>query len=306
MGTTILGSPTPALRSHRWERWWVAARPRTLTMAIAPVLAGGSLAWSQGAAPDWLAFALTLLCAVLIQVGTNFLNDVADHEKGNDGADRVGPLRITAAGWATPGEVKCAACVAFGAALALGLGLVWIGGPAILALGLVSIGAGWAYSGGPRPVSYRATGEAFVLTFFGLVAVAGSHYLQAGAWSATALAAGAAIGAMAAAALLLNNYRDLGPDAAAGRRTLAAVLGAGRSRLLYAALMLLPFALPAWLALRDPPARYAWLAWLAAPLAINAIAGMRARSGVALNAVLGRTAVAQFAFAALLSIGLLL
>ena len=266
MGTTILGSPTPALRSRRWERWWVAARPRTLTMAIAPVLAGGSLAWSQGAAPDWLAFALTLLCAVLIQVGTNFLNDVADHEQGNDGADRVGPLRITAAGWATPGEVKCAACVAFGAALALGLGLVWIGGPAILVLGLVSIGAGWAYSGGPRPVSYRATGEAFVLTFFGLVAVAGSHYLQAGAWSATALAAGA----------------------------------------LYAALMLLPFALPAWLALRDPPARYAWLAWLAAPLAVNAIAGMRARSGVALNAVLGRTAVAQFAFAALLSIGLLL
>lgn len=306
MGTTLLDSPTPALRSRRWERWWVASRPRTLTMAVAPVLAGSSLAWSQGAAPDWLAFALTLLCAVLIQVGTNFLNDVADHERGNDGVDRVGPLRITAAGWATPAEVKRAAWVAFGTAFALGLVLVWIGGLAILALGLVSIAAGWAYSGGPRPVSYCAAGEAFVLTFFGLVAVAGSHYLQAGAWSSTAVATGAALGAMAAAVLLLNNYRDLGPDAAAGRRTLAAVLGAGRARLLYAALMLLPFALPAWLALRDPAAPYAWLAWVAAPLAVNAIAGMRARTGAALNAVLGQTAIAQFAFAALLSIGLLL
>ena len=306
MGTSIVGSRTPALDSHRWERWWVASRPRTLTMAVAPVLAGASLAWSHGATPDLPVFALTLACAVLIQVGTNFLNDVADHEKGNDGADRVGPLRITAAGWATPAEVKRAAWLAFGVALALGLVLVWSGGVAILALGLVSIAAGWAYSGGPRPVSYRATGEAFVLTFFGLVAVTGSHYLQAGHWSPVAVATGAALGAMAAAVLLLNNYRDLAPDAAAGRRTLAAALGAARARLVYAALMLLPFGLPAWLALRDPPVPYAWLAWLAAPLAVNAIAEMRVRTGAALNGVLGQTAIAQFAFAVLLSVGLLL
>jgi 1,4-dihydroxy-2-naphthoate octaprenyltransferase len=274
-------------------------------MAVAPVLAGSSLAWSQGAPANWLVFALTLLCAVLIQVGTNLLNDVADHEKGNDGADRVGPLRITAAGWATPAEVRRAAWLAFGTALALGLVLAWRGGLAILALGLVSIAAGWAYSGGRRPVSYRASGEAFVLAFFGLVAVTGSHYLQAGYWSTVAVVAGAALGAMAAAVLLLNNYRDLGPDAAAGRRTLAAVLGPVRSRRLYAALMLLPFALPAWLAFRDPSVPYVWLAWLAAPLAVNAIAGMRARSGAGLNAVLGQTAVTQFAFALLLSVGLL-
>lgn len=305
MGTSILDTPSLALRARRWERWWVASRPRTLTMAVAPVLLGSCLAWSQDAAPNWLAFALTLLCAVLIQVGTNLLNDVSDHEKGNDGADRVGPLRITAAGWATPAEVKRAAWLTFGAALALGLVLVWIGGLAILALGLVSIAAGWAYSGGPRPVSYCAAGEAFVLTFFGLVAVAGSHYLQAGHWSPLAIAGGAALGAMAAAVLLLNNYRDLATDAAAGRRTLAAVLGPARARALYAALMLLPFALPAWLALRDPAAPYAWLAWLTAPLAVNAIAGMRTRTGAALNTVLGQTAVTQFAFALLLSAGLL-
>jgi 1,4-dihydroxy-2-naphthoate octaprenyltransferase len=305
MGTSLSRS-TSALNEHRWERWWVASRPRTLTMALAPVLAGSSLAWSGGAAPNWPVFALTLLCAVLIQVGTNLLNDVADHEKGNDGADRVGPLRITAAGWATPAEVRRAAWLAFGTALALGLVLVWRGGPAILALGLVSIAAGWAYSGGRRPISYRASGEVFVLAFFGLVAVTGSHYLQAGHWSPVAVVAGAALGAMAAAVLLLNNYRDLGPDRAAGRRTLAAVLGPHRSRALYAALMLLPFALPAWLALRDPTTTpYAWLAWLAAPLAVNAIAGMRARTGRALNAVLGQTAITQFAFALLLSVGLL-
>lgn len=275
-------------------------------MAIAPVVAGACLAWSDGAPVRVTVFVLTLACAVLIQAATNLLNDVADHEKGNDGATRVGPLRITSAGWATPREVRHAAKVAFGIALVLGLALVWSGGFAILALGLFSIAAGWAYSGGPRPVSYRATGELFVLTFFGLVAVSGTYYLQAHAWSLASLGVGTALGAIAAAVLLLNNYRDLEADTAAERRTLVAVLGRRRARWLYATLMLAPLAIAPVLTFGTPPRAGAWLAWLSAPLLFRAVVAMRRFEGPALNPVLGQTAVAQLVFGVLLSIGLLL
>ena len=275
-------------------------------MAITPVVVGASLAWAEGAAANWPVFVLTLACAVLIQVGTNLLNDVSDFEKGNDRADRVGPLRVTAAGWATPREVRRAAGIVFGLAMAIGLVLVGLGGLVILGLGLFSIVAGWAYSGGSRPVSHGPFGELFVLLFFGLVAVGGSHYLQSGQWSPVIVPAGLAIGSMAAAVLLLNNYRDLAADTAAGRRTLAAVIGPARSWALYAVLMLLPLALPTWLALRNPPHPAAWLAWVCAPLLISLVWRMGRASGAALNPVLGQTALAQAAFGLLLAAGMLL
>ncbi len=148
-------------------------------MAVTPVAVGSALAWSEGARPDWPVFVLTLACAMLIQVATNLLNDVSDYERGNDRADRVGPLRITAAGLATPAEVRRAATIAFAVALVIGLYLVWAGGAVILALGVFSIAAGWAYSGGTQPISHGPLGELWVLLFFGVVAVCGSHYLQA-------------------------------------------------------------------------------------------------------------------------------
>ncbi len=275
-------------------------------MAITPVVVGASLAWSEGAEPRWAVLLLTLACAVLIQVATNLLNDVSDFERGNDRPDRVGPLRVTAAGWAAPAEVRRAAWTALGAAALLGAALVWIGGWVILAIGLFSLAAAWAYSGGRRPVSYRASGELFVLVFFGVVAVTGTHYLQADAWSAVALPAGLAVGAMAAAVLLLNNYRDIAGDVAVGRRTLAATLGRARARLAFALLMLLPFGLPAWLALGEPAGTGAWLAFLALPLALAVARDMRRLAGPALNPVLARTALTQLAFGLLLSTGLLL
>ena len=304
--------PTPALSAREasappgWRRWWVGARPRTLTMAVTPVIVGASLAWAEGAAPRWTVLLLTLACAALIQVATNLLNDVSDFERGNDQPDRVGPLRVTAAGWATPAEVRRAAWTALGVAALLGLVLVAIGGWVILAIGLFSIAAAWAYSGGKRPVSYRASGELFVLVFFGLVAVTGTHFLQAGHWSATALPAGFAVGAMASAVLLLNNYRDIAGDVAVGRRTLAAALGRARAQLAFALLMLPPFLLPAWLALREPGEPGAWLAFLALPLALVVVRDMRKLEGSELNPVLARTAFTQFAFGALLSAGALL
>jgi 1,4-dihydroxy-2-naphthoate octaprenyltransferase len=288
------------------NRWWLGARPRTLTMAIAPVLAGAALAWSHGFEPRAWVFVLTLACAVLIQAGTNLLNDVADFERGADGADRVGPLRITAAGLASPAEVKRAARGALAAAFVLGGVLAWIGGPAIIAIGLLSILCAWAYSGGARPISYGWLGELFVLAFFGIVAVTGTYHLQAGEWSTDALLAGIAIGAMAAAVLLLNNYRDLEADARAGRRTLAALLGRSRAQALYALLLLAPLALPLWFSLREPPRHGPWLVWLVVPLLASLVVRMRRSSGPALNPVLGQTAIAQLAYATLLSFGVLL
>ena len=275
-------------------------------MAVTPVVVGASLAWAEGAAANWPVFALTLACAVLIQVGTNLLNDVTDYEKGNDRADRLGPLRITAAGWATPGEVRRAASIVFGLAMVIGLVLVWLGGAVILGLGVFSIVAGWSYSGGSRPVSHGQYGELFVLLFFGLVAVGGSHYLQAGQWSPLIVPTGLAIGSMASAVLLLNNYRDLAADTAAGRRTLAAVIGPAQSRGLYAVLMLMPLALPTWLALRNPSHPAALLAWLSAPLLLSLVWRMGRASGAALNPVLGQTALSQAAFGSLLAAGMLL
>ena len=286
-----------------WRLWATAARPRTLPLAATPVLAGSALAWAEGAAPAWGPLLATFGAALLIQIGTNLHNDAADFEGGNDGTDRLGPLRVTAAGWATPGQVRGAAYGAFAAALLLGVYLVIHGGWPILAVGCASLLAGAAYSGGPRPISHTPFGEVFVWVFFGLVAVAGSYWLQAGELSAAALIAGGALGFPAAAVLLVNNLRDVAADSAVGRRTLAAVLGDAGARRLHAVLMFLPFALLPWLAAGQGGA---WLALLALPAAGAVVLRMRAARGAALNRVLADTARAQFVFGLLLAVGCLL
>ncbi len=294
--------PEPIIVAPRgWRLWWQAARPRTLTIAATPVIAGTALAWSQGAHPAWLAALAALFAALLIQAGTNLHNDAADYERGNDTAARIGPPRVTAAGWATPRAVKRAAFLAFAGAFASGTYLVAVGGWPILAIGLASLAAAWAYSGGPRPISYTPLGELFVLVFFGIFAVAGSHYLQSGHLSATALLAGLAIGAPAAAVLLVNNYRDLDGDKAAGRRTLAAVLGRAGAQRLYGFLMLLPFVLTPVIAIARPGAL---LAFVALPGAWGLLRRMPAASDAAsLNRLLAGTAQGQVIFGILFALG---
>ena len=288
-----------------WRIWWTAARPRTLTIAATPVLLGSAVAWAEGAPHGWAAAAGALCCALLIQAGTNLHNDAADYERGNDTAARVGPLRVTAAGWARPGEVRRAALVAFALAFALGIYLVGVGGWPILAVGLAALAAGWAYSGGPRPISHTPFGEVCVLTFFGVVAVVGSYWLQAGRLALPALLGGAAVGSIAAAVLMLNNYRDVKGDIKAGRRTLAAVLGPAGARRAYAVFMLAPFAVPTWFALAGRPA--ALLALAALPLCHSLVRRVgRGEPGPALNHLLAGTARAEFVFGALLAIGILI
>ncbi len=284
-----------------WRLWWLAARPRTLTIAATPVIAGTALAWAEGAPHLWLAGLVAMLSALLIQAGTNLHNDAADYERGNDTGERIGPPRVTAAGWAKPGAVKRAALLAFAAAFAGGIYLVAVGGWPILAIGLASLAAGWAYSGGPRPISYTPFGEAFVLAFFGVFAVAGSHYLQSGVLSTTALSAGLAVGGPAAAVLLINNYRDLAGDVAVGRRTLAALLGRAGSQRAYRALMLLPLALAPLIAWHHPGAL---LALATLPRALALVRSLPAAGDAAgLNATLAGSARLQFAFGLLLAVG---
>lgn len=297
--------PLPA-----WRVWALAIRPRTLSLAVTPVLLGTALAWADGRgsagwALDGWAFAAALACALLIQIATNLHNDAADFERGTDVEGRIGPLRVAAAGWVSAALLKRAAIGCLLAALGLGVFLVERGGWPILVAGLASLLAAWAYSGGPRPISHSAWGEVFVLLFFGLVAVAGSHWLQGGRTAPAAWLAGAVVGLPAAAVLLVNNYRDLEGDCRAGRCTLVARLGRDRSRRVYALLMLLPGLGVVALALGGYPG--AWLGLLAAPVSLRLVRSLGAQApGAWLNRHLASTAKACSLLGLLLALGLLL
>jgi 1,4-dihydroxy-2-naphthoate octaprenyltransferase len=288
-----------------WRIGVAAIRPRTLSLAVTPVVLGSAIAWADGHPVRLGAFLAALICALLIQIGTNLHNDVSDFQRGNDGASRVGPLRVTAAGWVQPATMVRASIACFVLALLLGVYLVDVGGWPILLAGLASLAAGYGYSGGPRPISHSAWGELFVLVFFGLVAVAGSHWLQAGVPSIDALIGGAALGLPAAGVLLVNNYRDLEDDLASGRRTLVARLGRVRSRTVYGALMLLPYVALAALVARGRPG--ALLALLVMPWLVVLTARLGAQPpGPWLNGQLGATAKASAMLGLLLAAGVLL
>ena len=290
---------------HLGRVCWTAIRPRTLSIAVTPVLLGTALAWTEGSARHWLTLAVTLACALLIQIGTNLHNDVIDFERGTDRPDRVGPLRVTAAGWASTSTMHRATVGCYGLAVLLGLYLVTQGGWPILLAGITSLLAGWAYSGGSRPVSHTALGELVVLIFFGLVAVAGSHWLQSGTLSLDAWLSGAVVGLPPAAVLLVNNYRDLDADVRSGRRTLAACLGRTRSRSAYKIMMLLPFGLLLLLAWRDHPG--ALLACLVWPYSVHLTRLLHPDAGGnELNTLLAATAKTGLLLGLLLSSGFFL
>ncbi len=299
-------APLPEAPS-RLSRWIAAARPKTLPLTVTPVIAGVALAFAETGQLAGVTALITLIAAMAIQIGTNLHNDAADFERGADTAERIGPPRATAQGWFTARQVRAAAHLMFGLAFLLGLFLLLRGGWPILLLGLASIAAGYAYTSGPRPIAYSPFGELFVLLFFGLGAVGGSYYLQTLAFAWPPLLAGLALGLPAAAVLLINNYRDLETDRAAGRRTLCHYLGRPRARVLYLLMLLVPVAILASAGL--PGATWPLIAAL--PLA--ALLGLRlfraasgALEGESLNVQLAHTALYQAAVAGLLVLGLFL
>lgn len=287
---------------NRILKWFFAVRPKTLGIALAPVLAGSVLAWHETAHGSWPTFFITLFAALMIQVGTNLYNDAVDFERGTDTPERLGPKRATAAGWFSSGQVKRAAFISFSLAFLSGIPLVWIGGWAIVIIGLVSLVAGYGYTGGPKPIAYSATGEIFVFIFFGLIAVMGSYYLQAGTLSFNALFVSIAVGFMAAAVMLVNNYRDLDTDILANKLTLAYYLGRKNSRRLYTILILGPFVLPLLL---DEAGAGGWLVLSALPFGLLLMRRfIKGPPGPEFNRILAHTAQLQLIFTVLLSIGL--
>jgi 1,4-dihydroxy-2-naphthoate octaprenyltransferase len=242
-----------------------------------------------------------MVVAVALQVGTNYANDYSDGIRGTDEA-RVGPVRLVASGLKPPARVKRAALLAFGAAGAAGLALAAAAGWWLLAVGAACFAAGWLYTGGPRPYGYFGLGEAFVFVFFGLVATAGTAYVQLGRLTALAVAAAVPVGLLAVALLVVNNLRDIPTDALAGKRTLAVRVGAPATRLLYVACLLVPYGFAAGLAVGRP---WSPLALLALPLAIGPARRVLGRAaGRDLVPVIGATGRTQLAFGCLLAVGL--
>ncbi len=286
--------------------WLLAARPKTLTASLGPVIVGSGLASAFSPTPVDLRLAvLALASATCIQVATNLVNDAADFEKGADRAGRLGPTRVTQSGLLHGRHVMLAAAGFFLAALLLGVPLVFAGGVPIVAIGLLSIAAGYAYTAGPLPLAYVGLGELFVILFFGFAAVKGMAYVLAGQslspWSELA---SLQVGLQAATLLAVNNCRDLVGDRQAGKLTLAARWGVGFARAEIAVLAALPFPLGlVWLAAGRTWA--AWLPWLTLPLAVRLVAGVRREvPSRRFNAFLAQSALLQLAFSILLALGL--
>jgi 1,4-dihydroxy-2-naphthoate octaprenyltransferase len=293
-----------AVRPGSLRAWLTAARPRTLLVAISPVIVGGALAFERTGAVAAGPAALVLGCALLVQIITNLQNDVGYTARGGErSGNRTGLPRATANGWLSVRSVRLAIVALSAIAIGLAMGLMAVRGWPVLAIGTASLVAALAYMAGPRPIAYTPLGELTVFIFFGLVAVTGTDWVLTGrVGNATSLAS-IAIGCLAAAALAVNNHRDADHDRSVGRRTFVAIAGARASLRLYTTLLLLPFALLPVIAFT---ARDGWLAlpMLLLPTTIrlqSAFAGCP--PGLAFNGVLFRTFELELSFAALLAVG---
>jgi len=283
-------------------QWIAGARPRTLPAALAPVLVGtGVAAALDGFAPG--AALLALVVALALQVAVNYANDYSDGRRGTD-TDRVGPMRLVGSGAATPRQVLVAALLAFAVAGVAGLLLAALSSWWLVAVGAVCMAAAWTYTGGPLPYGYRALGEVFVFVFFGPVAVVGTTYVQTGTLPGLAFVAAVPVGLLIVAILVVNNLRDIEGDAVAGKRTLAVLVGDHRTRLLFAGLFVVAFAVVAAVAVARPWAASALLATpLAVPPARTVLSGGR---GPALVGALQGTGLLTLATGVLLAAGLAL
>lgn len=285
--------------------WWLAARPRTLTAAVAPVVVGTALA-IRDQRFEALPAAAAALGALAIQVGANFANDVSDFRRGADVA-RIGPVRVTQAGMLTPREVEAGMWAAFALASLAGLYLWAVAGWEVIAIGLGSIAAAIAYTGGPWPYGYRALGEICTFAFFGVVAVGGTYFVQAERWTWEVLAASLPVGCTVTAILVVNNVRDIDTDRAAGKRTLAVLLGRERARLFFVAVLAAAYvsSLALWV-VGDFPV-WVLLTLCSVPLATApAAAVLRRIDGPPLNVALAAVARLHLVFAVLLAVGITL
>jgi 1,4-dihydroxy-2-naphthoate polyprenyltransferase len=292
--------PPPTLKT-----WLMAVRPKTLTAGAVPVLTATALAYRDGVGRLLPALA-ALLGAVLIQIGTNFINDYYDFKKGADTEERLGPKRVTQSGLIAPGAVLAGGLTCFALATLVGIYLVAVGGWPIVAIGVTSLICGYAYTGGPYPLGYHGLGDLFVLIFFGIVAVTGTYYVQAGFVAPAAWWVSVPVGAIGTCLIVVNNQRDESTDVKAGKRTVVVRFGKGFGRAEYVLLLVASFATPFVLFAKGYASAWVFLPLLSLPLVVPPLKLMLKAEGAALNPALGGTAKLQMVFGLLFALGLFL
>ncbi len=302
--TGVTNDPTPASEVlpvsevSQVRAWLMAIRLPTLVAAFAPVAVGTAVVHWEGGVDWWPALA-ALMGALWIQVGTNLVNDVFDHEKGADASDRLGPVRVVQSGLISGRSIKRAAVFCFGMALLTGAYLVYVAGWPILVVGLVSILCGYLYTGGPFPLAYNGLGDLFVFVFFGVVAVCGTVYVQLGAVTSLAWWAAVPVGTAAVAILVVNNLRDEPTDRRVGKRTLVVLFGRGFGLAQYAVMVLGTFVVPVMLVAQGKMTYYGLLPLAVLPRGALLVTHVFRRTGAELNPVLKHTAYWMWMVAAL-------
>ena len=293
-------------RVSRTQAWMMAARPKTLPAALAPVIVGVALAYRDGAFSALPALAAAV-GALLIQIGVNLANDYFDYVKGVDAADRAGPMRVTQSGLIPPGQVKHGMVLTFALATLVGVYLVAVGGWFILAVGAASIVSAVAYTGGPWPLGSHGLGDLFVFIFFGLAAVIGTYYVQALRLTSLVVVAAIPMGTLATAILAVNNLRDIDTDRRAGKRTMAVIMGPRATRREYGLLLAISYATPLLLWLAGAASPWVLMPWLSLPLTVHLGRMMFGGvSGPALNKALAESARLELVYGVLFAIGLIL
>lgn len=285
-----------------WKIWTLAARPKTLPAAGAPVLLGTALAYWDGEMV-LVAALVSLLCALLLQIGSNLANDVFDFQRGADAGDRQGPVRVTQNGLLSPGQVKAGMWVVFAAAGLCGVYLSWVSSWYLILIGALAILAALGYSGGPLPFGYVGLGDVFVLVFFGLVAVGGTYYVQAKSLSLGVAAMSLAMGALVTNILVVNNLRDIPQDKEAGKRTLAVVLGPTATRVQYLVNLGMAYGVPVWLVVWGKLPEGAVLVLLSLLYAGKLVGQIYRWEGKALNQSLTGTGRLALLYALLFALG---
>ena len=287
---------------------WIASRPKTLIVSIAPVLLGLALSLNKEVFSSTLVALLTLFASIFIQLGTNYINDLYDYLSGADDENRLGPIRVVQAGLLSQNQIKKAALFSFGVALVIGIYLVFIGGIPILLIGSFALISGYCYTGGPYPLGYNGLGDIFVFIFYGLIAVPGTYYLQSGILDIDSIIVGSSIGFIAVAILCVNNIRDINTDRKVGKKTLAVRFGSTFVKILYDKMIIFPYLCVLLLLTRHHFYLNLdlCLVFLSIPMAVKLIIDIHTKNGSDLNLVLYRTSNFMRLFFVLLLIGIYL
>jgi 1,4-dihydroxy-2-naphthoate octaprenyltransferase len=289
-----------------WKIWLLAARPKTLPAGIVPVLVAGAMAYGDGAF-HWLSFLAALFGSIMIQIGTNYANDLFDYVKKTDTSERIGPVRVTQSGLATPRQTAAATALVFTLAFLVGIYLVYRGGWPVVIIGLASILCGVLYTAGPLALGYIGIADLFVLMFFGPVALAGTYYVQTLTISWPVITAGIPFGLISTAILVVNNLRDVDTDKKGGKKTLAVRYGRKFARYQYLVMLIAAAAVPVLMTVSGHGAKYLPIAAIYLVFSFSAVRTVfKSVDGETLNKTLAATGKLLILYGILFSIGWLL